>query len=347
MKNYRALLVFPNALPTFQKQGFRMNAVTPSPALLETAIGLLLDVQAAPDDAALRAQVEAWIATSADHAQAWQEARRSWALLGEVEPVAPTRRPSAQILAFPATGAKAWRPARWLGGLAGMAAAAALILALSPGLVLRLQADQATATGEFRDLRLADGSLVHLGARSAIDVDVTSDHRRVTLLAGDAWFDVAHDAARPFTVASGPVETRVLGTAFEVRRQGDDTQVGVGRGHVRVSLGGQASDLLPGDRLAVDPASASMIRSHLPVDSIGSWRDGHLFANNTPIADVIAELRRYDRGWIILADARLGQKRVTGLYDARDPARALEALMATAGGQVSHITPYVTVVRGL
>lgn len=323
-----------------------MNAVPSSQALLETATGLLLDVQAEPGDMALRRRVEAWVATSAEHERAWAEARRTWAMLGDIMPDMPARQ-TAQIIAFPVRKTRRRLPGRLFGGMAATAAAAALVLALSPSMLLRLRADQATGTGELRDVRLADGSLVRLGARSAIDVDMSRGQRRVRLLAGDAWFDVKRDPSRPFTVQSGAVETRVLGTAFEVRSRAMMTEVGVARGHVRVSAAQGASDLLPGDSVTVDQASGTMRKEHLALDGIASWRDGYVFANKTTIADVIEELRRYDHGWIVLADPALGRQRVTGLYDARDPGKALDALMATAGGRITRITPYITVLRGV
>ena len=73
-----------------------------------------------------------------------------------------------------------------------------------------------TATGESRTVTLADGSQVNLSGGSAIGVDITSEERRVRLLSGEAFFDVAHDAARPFTVEAGEARIVVLGTAFDV-----------------------------------------------------------------------------------------------------------------------------------
>jgi len=326
-----------------------MSASVVPQETIETAVGLMLDAQAAPHDEILRARIDLWISISPAHQSAWDIARRTWQTLGDVQSAALLAAPQPGNV-VPITAARndeRTRAGRRIGlSLTGLAAAAALALLVSPSLTLRLSTDHATRTAELRDIRLEDGSLVRLGARSAIDVRYSDAERRVTLVAGDAWFDVAHNPARPFIVEADGTETRVLGTAFEVRRRLDGTEVGLVRGRVRLSAVGaaRALDLKPGDQAFVD-RSGAMHRDIVPPESIASWRDGHLFANNATVAEVIGELRRYDRGWIILADDAFAAKRVTGLYDARQPAEALNALIETAGGSLSTLGP-IAIVRG-
>lgn len=328
-----------------------MSDLPISKAEMSVAMGLLLDVRAAPQDKAMRDRVEAWLAADSRHRRAWTHAQQAWNVLDKVEQastatdIRPTQ--SAAVIAFP--DPSRYRPPvrrRLLGALSGLAAAAAIALFLSPSLLLKLRADYSTRTAEIDNVRLADGTLVRLGARSAIDADVSGPVRKIRLVAGEAWFDVAHDARRPFIVESGLVETRVLGTAFEVRRIEESTEVGVGRGRVRVSVATPArpsADLLPGQRAIFD-ASGRLRRETLPVASIASWRDGHIFGNNVSVGAIVDQLRRYDSGWIIVTDGVIANKRVTGLYDARQPDKALDALIETAGGRITRITPYFTVI---
>lgn len=332
-----------------------MTPSAPSRETMDTAVGLLMDAQVAPDDVVLRGRIEVWLNEAAEHRRAWARAQRAWAVLGDIEPQAPSRNvaPSAQVIPFSepkATPSRTSKTRRFALGrgfavLGALAASVALALSLSPSLLLKMSTDYATATGEIRDVRLADGSLVRLGARSAIDVDMSGPERRVSLVAGEAWFDVARDPAHPFVVDTNGVETRVLGTAFEVRAKAEATEVGVARGHVRVSALGRVEDLLPGDRVIVNHASGALREEKVPVASLASWRDGYLFADNATIGEIVDEVRRYDRGWIVLTDGPLAARRITGLYDARNPAAALEAIVAPTGGSVTHVTPYLTIVH--
>ncbi|WP_197524497.1 FecR family protein [Novosphingobium resinovorum] len=322
-----------------------MNPAPLSKETMDAAVGYLLDAQAAPEDTALRERIEAWLDETPEHRQAWTQARKAWAVLGDVERA--QRAPSSTATVLPFTPRARSQPTyrRVMASLGALAASVALALAISPSLLLRLSADYATGTGQLRDVQLPDGTRVTLGARSAIDVDLTGNERRVRLVAGEAWFDVARDPAHPFVVASGRTETRVLGTAFEVRSSREQTQVGVARGHVRVSASGNSEDLLPGDRVLVDNASGAMREDKVPVASLAGWRDGYLFAENATVGEVVEEMRRYDKGWIVLADKALAARRITGLYDARRPAAALAAIVEPAGGSITRVTPYLTIIR--
>jgi transmembrane sensor len=71
-----------------------------------------------------------------------------------------------------------------------------------------------------------------------------------------------------------------------------------------------------------------------------------MFVDGATVSEVIAELRRYDSGWIVVTDGNLLRQRVTGLYDLRDPVEALRVLVGPFGTQVRSISPLLTVVSG-
>src|SRR5262249_28159705 len=106
---------------------------------------------------------------------------------------------------------------------AGWPLAAGLALCLLAGAVSQggriadFGADAATGAGETQRLALADGSQVTLNTRTAVEDVSTANARGVRLKHGEAFFDVARDPARPFTVDAGPARIRVLGTHFNVR----------------------------------------------------------------------------------------------------------------------------------
>lgn len=320
-------------------------------SVLEEAMDWLLRLNAATDDAELARRFDAWLARSDEHRRAWDTARRTWRLMGEARPVYEhVWRGDHQPSSKASGDSRTRRQPQWRirGIAAGLAAAACLLLVLnySP-IVARLQADYTTGTGESKTVKLADGTTVELAADSAIKVDVTGRHRRVVLLAGEAFFDVTHDSARPFVVAAGGVDVTDLGTAFNVQLSSADTSVALAHGSAAVSLERrQANDLVlaPGEMVVVDRKTGQMDKSAIAQADIATWRDGKLFVNDVTIAAVIEQLQRYHPAWITLPDRTLASQKVTGLYDLRHPDRALRALVEPYGGTVHNVSPYVRIV---
>jgi transmembrane sensor len=320
-----------------------------SDPLLEEAMDWLLRLQESPGDAALAAACERWAGRDAAHGRAWARAMRAWALVGEVPPAHV-----AQWSGTPAMdGASPVVPTprrRMLAGLAFGAAAACLAVAVLPDAVLRLRADEATATGESRRVTLADGTVIHLAPRSAMAVRYTAATRGVTLLAGEAFFEVAPAPDRPFIVSAEGLEVRVIGTAFDLRLAGDQLEVAVQHGHVRLFYDRMTpplqADLTAGERMRVALDGGAATRGRLSPTEVAGWRDGMLFVQDATVAEVVEVLRRYHAGWVLLRDERLAARRVTGLYDLRDIGRALRALAQPHGGQVREVTPLLYIMTG-
>lgn len=234
--------------------------------------------------------------------------------------------------------------------VAALAAAAACVaLLFGPSMMLRLEADHLTSSGQMREIALEDGTHVRLGPDSAISVDYNQERRSVRLLAGQAWFDVARNPERPFEVAARTVTTRVLGTAFDVRMIGPETSVDVARGRVRVSdharLPAMVRELGAGEWVRIGPegsVSAGLGESA----QAGAWREREVHARSRTIEQVIDEVRPWYEGRIILMDGELGRRSVSGIYDLKDPAQALRAIVHPYGGRVTRVTPWLLIVSG-
>ena len=131
----------------------------------------------------------------------------------------------AQIVSAPVrkrSTSPAWHPQ-----FAVAACAAFLALGLAvPGL---LTATYRAEHGAGRSVTLADGSRVDLSGGAELRVHILPWRRDATLTQGEAFFDIHHEADRPFLVHSGSISVRVLGTAFNVDRQGADRGVCVSR----------------------------------------------------------------------------------------------------------------------
>ena len=328
---------------------------------LAQAMDWLLRLNESPDDPALLAGFEAWLATGPDHAAAWRRALDTWALLGELEsPLSASTdhaSPSPRGSAAAEPKARPLRvrsrrhlPARrrLLAGVASMALLLVTFVLLAPELSLRLEADYLTGTGEQRRVELEDGSVVHIGAKSAIRTTMGPSQRGVRLLAGEAFFEVAPDPARPFIVEAQGLKATVVGTSFDVRLSAQALSLAVKSGTVRVDFPPSANaperSMRAGERVSIDRRSGAMVDAQVPVDQIAIWRSGYLFVQDMRVEDAIGELARYQQGWTIITDERLKNARATGLYDLHSPDRALRALLLPFDAEVRQLTPLLRVV---
>lgn len=306
--------------------------LTSDPAWQE-ALDWLLRIEAAPHDAALKAERDGWIAADPKHARLYRKAEKVWRLTGEVAPAPAKVRPLPGWRRRPAIAA----------GLL----AAAIAIAVFPEARLRLSADHVTGTGEIRQIVLEDGSVVTLDAGSAISAKLSADRRTVTLLRGQAYLQVTPDSARPFSVDAEGVRATVVGTEFDMRIRPAEIDVAVESGIVQVASSGMTTTRLgAGERVAVDRGTGSARQDRVPSMQVGAWRNGQLVVDGATVAEVVAELRRYHPGVIVLADEALAGKRVTGVYDLLHPAEALRAAIQPHRGVVRSYSPWLTVIAG-
>jgi transmembrane sensor len=317
----------------------------------------------APDDAALRAGFTRWLAADPAHARDWKEIVRTYELMGMAAPLhrpewaeaggqgpRPVPAPSAVGKAgiAPSGGTVIGFPQRRRAlALAVAAMAACLAVILLPDAALRLRADHMSARGQIMEVALEDGSRVRLAPESAITVDFAEGDRRVNLLAGRAFFEVKPDPAHPFRVFAGTVEATVLGTQFEVRQDGDAIAVAVREGRVGASTAGEtaAAILTAGGwvRFAADGTRRDGTMD--PLD-VAAWMDGQLIARDLPVAEAVAELRRYHKGVVILRGEDLARQPLTGVYSLTDPDAALEAIAAAQEARLYRLSPWITLISG-
>jgi len=212
--------------------------------------------------------------------------------------------------------------------------------------IMRLQADAMSGTGEMPVIALADGSRMQLNAHSAVAYDFTPAMRTVRLLRGEAFFQVAKDATRPFAVEAGSGRTTALGTAFNVRLGETETDVTVTE-HA-VSVAALHADTPPvrvqeGNQAAY--GANGTVRDVRPVDLSAAlaWRSGLLVVDNAPLADVASELGRYFSGRIIIPNAALAQRRVSGTFSITDTGAALAFLEQSLGIKTIKIGPLIVI----
>lgn len=150
--------------------------------------------------------------------------------------------------------------------------------------------------GQYR-LRLGDGTTVYLNAQSSLRFPVAfgSKERRVELK-GEGYFEVAHDAARPFKVDMGKgKEITVLGTRFDARVYADDpgAEATLLDGSVRVATGSRSVTLAPQERATLDPGGTLTVARDEDAEASIAWTKGLFQFNNLPLADVLRQMSRW------------------------------------------------------
>ncbi len=184
-----------------------------------------------------------------------------------------------------------------------------------------------TRKGEVRVAPLADGSVVTLNTASRLSVEFSTHRRAVTLIEGEALFDVAKDRSRPFVVTAGATQVRAVGTSFTVRRlENQPVQVLVREGVVEVT---QSDHPIPTPLRATlnteviastgDAHPALAIVAAPELDRQLAWREGRLAFEGQTLTQAAAEFARYSDTRIIIDDPSLGQEEIAGLYQANDP----------------------------
>ena len=320
----------------------------------EEAAAWLVRLAEAPDDGGLRERFEAWRAGSDLHAEIWARTARAYDLVGKGptqhgehwQAYAAQREPVRKLPAARQRHRPVRITARRL-AVAAAALAACLLLAVLPETLLHARADLVTTTAELRSAVLEDGTRVQLAPESAVMLRFDDGERKVRLIKGEAFFDVESDPSSPFRVVAGDTVATVLGTAFEVRREGEATRVAVQHGRVQVEAGGRlpssSTELRAGEWLragtAGDPA-----RGRLAPDEIAAWRAGELIARDRPVGEIVDVLRRYHSGAILMANEAFAARRVSGIYSLRDPAETLRDLASSQGAELRQVSPWLLIV---
>lgn len=275
-----------------------------------------------PDGAAAEAPLQDWLRGDPAHQDAFERATELWELLPGAVAVA-----DSQVRA----------PRRFM----PLAVAASLLAVVAAG-GMAVYLNQApvfdTRTGEQRSATLDDGSRIALNTDSRLTVKFDSGQRQVSLERGEAMFDVAHDADRPFVVVAGDERIRALGTSFVVRRDGEQVRVTLLRGKVEVTRAGARPQLLavltPGERVSAAP-QATPVLDRPQLDAVTAWRRGEILFRDTPLSEAVAEVNRYGQQRVVVNDARLADLPISGVF-ATDEAAEFAAAVAQLHGLRVH-----------
>ncbi|NMK48511.1 FecR family protein [Achromobacter sp. Bel] len=199
----------------------------------------------------------------------------------------------------------------------------------------------ATRKGERRQVALPDGSTLHLNGDTRLVARFGAGERRVELAQGEAFFDVHHDASRPFLVLGGVGQVTVTGTRFNVRRDSETLQVSVESGSVRLESGPwwrQSERRLTAGQQAIAYGGDTLSEvTQVNIQNLVAWQRGKIIFNNIPLATVISEMNRYLPRPARLEAPELGQHRISGVFSVDDPLAMIDALPAIAPVSVDRL----------
>ncbi len=317
---------------------------TSSPTVRDAAAEWFVRMRDEPVPEREAAAFRAWLDADPAHREAYRELERLWQGLDRVEPRPRAESAPARPVPAPVGAAPGRRTALRRMAIAASIAAAVVLggyAAVPPGLL----ADHRTGVGEQRTVALADGSTVRLNTASAMSVEMAADRRRVTLHAGEAYFEVAADAARPFVVEAEPGRVTVLGTAFAVRRvDGDRVEVIVTKHAVEVAgPGKRVATVEEGQGAEVTAAGVGPVAARNTEEAL-SWRRGRLLFDGAPLRDVLAEIERYRHGRIVVMDGAAATLPVTAAFSVDRADAALATIEDTLPIRLVYVSDLLVLV---
>ena len=164
---------------------------------------------------------------------------------------------------------------------------------------------------------LPDGSFLTLSAKATAEVDSAGSDSDLKLHPeGEAYIKVPHDKVRPFIVQAGTVTVTGIGTAFDVRREGDHTIVSAEEGIVQVAAPGARGRLQlqagAGYQIDYSEREKTTVVASVDVQRVLQWRSGELAYDRTPLATVIADINRYSTTRIVISDPELERLEFSG-----------------------------------
>ena len=294
-----------------------------------------------------------WLDANDAHRQAFERARLLWDRVGDIDKAAyppeffAALEPSVSVPSSPTTWAviaRILKNARTVGIAGGALATATVLLFIFTVLPQPAPTIYQTKVSELRDVTLADGSVITLGAKSKLSATMEKRRRAVVLLAGEAYFNVAFNPSSPFVVEANDTIIQVVGTEFSVTRSQEVISVAVVEGEVAVAQHDSATPLEAdtGVKLTAGEAVRSIRGSGLSrvsqvgIDDVAAWRDGEMIYINATLAEIVADADRYYAGSIRITDEVIASETMNAVFDSNDIDGLLKILEEALPLSVTH-----------
>jgi len=259
-----------------------------------------------------QAALDAWLAEASAHRVAFLRLKAGYAQterLVALRSTKPERAPRTRT--------------RWFQAVAALAAIGVIGAAATFYLAKPQPITYATQVGGRQTITLADGTRIELNTDTLLKLNKTSAKRSVTLVKGEAYFQVQHDAARPFVVETAGHTVTDLGTKFTVHTEQGRIEVRLVEGEARLDAVDTAKPqpsmlLKPGDVAVATANSMSVKRESMSrlSDDLG-WRRGLIVFHDTTLAAAADKLNRYNTNKLVI-DAGAARLKINGTFRADD-----------------------------
>lgn len=261
-----------------------------------------------------------WLNLSSRHQRIYDELAESWQTLGEISSLStnqPAEKPRPSSVISVNFGKKTLAAAA---AICGVAISLLSINSLDPTLYYQ------TTVAQPQSFTLSDGSTVLLNANSKMSIDITDQHRIITLVTGDAHFNVISDYQRPFVVNYQDHTFTALGTAFTVNTR-PFVQLNVTEHQVKIDYQATSKIVREGYLTEFSSQWQPVTINESNID----WRQAKLTFNDRRLKDVLAQLQPYLSEKIYLMDPSLANEPVSGSVNLDKPYQALTLITQGMG----------------
>lgn len=279
-----------------------------------------------------QSELDTWLSQSSAHMVSYLRLHDAWT---RADRLAALRLPMRETQTVPATlGKNVLRLAAGIVVAVGAAAWAITSIQTAPA-----ETTYSTPVGGREVIALTDGSQVELNTDTIVQI-AKSNPRAVTLVKGEAFFQIKHNAANPFVVTAFGHRITDLGTKFAVRGNARHLVVTLVEGRARVDSEGpgKASAVLaPGDvAVATSNTVSVMKKPSATLSDQLAWREGMLVFNRATLAEVAAEFNRYNLRKIVISDPQTARLALMGKFPVNDVDLFGRVANAVLGVRVVH-----------
>jgi len=301
-----------------------------------------IKLEAQPDDADLELTFQKWLSANPEHAEAFAKIADMWDLpeldqaTAKLKSLHSTETADTNIVHLQPPHHKKLRS--FMQAATGIAAVLFIAVGIYqyPALMLEWRSDYLTYAGQQKTVTLPDGSQMLLNTASAVALDFRDGKRVVSLLQGEAYFDVLKDDDHPFIVTAQFSITEVKGTAFTVLANDDRDIVTLKRGKVQVALTDNSArfvELTPGQEVTAGPDTLSPVKQ-ANIETSLAWLNGRMTFSSQRLETVVAEVARYYPHSILITRQSLRSALVSGDYRIDNPEGILRSLAAATDSDV-------------
>lgn len=308
--------------------------------------------------AADKASFRTWYHASEQNKAAFDQLLTLWGGLDSLPDLTDLAASDAVVAALNEDRRLPFRPSTRKFLVGAIAASFALMCVLATSVVFDpaepgFERTYQTKIGQQQTVDLPDGSTVILNTGSRLSAVFTSEARSLTLESGEAFFDVAHDKTRPFSVETKSGLVTAVGTAFSVRVHQEKMDVVVTEGRVALapiiaSIQDSAAPSKAVARSVMEITAGQTVAFAQRVETLDQiepsaierrldWRDGVLAFKGEPLEQVISDISRYTDLVIDIDDAELRQQPIGGYFEVGETEALFEALAELSDLQVEWI----------